>query len=161
MFCAPILIFCAFPSASFTFAIAVKGGAITTSTAEMSSISSSKSLTNSAASACSMFIFQLAATIFLRRVMLFLGQGGHSWQFLAFEQFQRGATAGRNKSHLIGDPGLFHRRYRIAATDDGRGVRVCERPCDRKRAFGKIGNFKNTERSVPQNGFCHCDFGGE
>src|SRR5207249_1848039 len=43
---------------------AVKGGTTTTSTADMSPISSNKSLTNSAASACSMFIFQLAATIF-------------------------------------------------------------------------------------------------
>src|SRR5438128_3250807 len=64
IFCAPTLIFCALTSDSTTLAIAVKGGTITTSTADMSPISSNKSLTNSAASACSMFIFQLAATIF-------------------------------------------------------------------------------------------------
>src|SRR5690242_9167711 len=56
--------FCALPSASITFAIAVKGGTITTSTSVMSPRSSSIDSTNRADSACVMFIFQLAATIF-------------------------------------------------------------------------------------------------
>ena len=66
MFCAPTLMFCALPSASVTFAIAVNGGIMTTSTSAMSPISSSSDLMNAADSACVMFIFQLAATIFLR-----------------------------------------------------------------------------------------------
>ena len=57
--------FCALPNASVTFAIAVNGGMITTSTSLISPMSrSNNDSTNRADSACVMFIFQLAATIF-------------------------------------------------------------------------------------------------
>ena len=58
--------FCDLPNDSVTFVIAVNGGIMTTSTSAMSPISSSSDLMNAADSACVMFIFQLAATIFLR-----------------------------------------------------------------------------------------------
>src|SRR6202171_6779712 len=64
MFCAPTLMFCALPSDSVTFAIAVKGGIMTTSTSEISPRSRSNDSTKRADSACVMFIFQFAATIF-------------------------------------------------------------------------------------------------
>src|SRR5207248_7259184 len=64
MFCAPTFMFCALPSDSITFAIAVNGGTITTSTSVISPRSSSIDSTNRADSACVIFIFQLAATIF-------------------------------------------------------------------------------------------------
>src|ERR1700675_3994664 len=64
MFCAPTLMLCEAPSASITFAIAVNGGTITTSTSVMSPRSSNNDWTKRADSACVMFIFQLAATIF-------------------------------------------------------------------------------------------------
>jgi hypothetical protein len=54
------------PSASVTFTIAVNGGRMTTSTSDTSPISSNSDSTNRADLACIMFIFQLAATIFLR-----------------------------------------------------------------------------------------------
>src|SRR5882762_666132 len=63
MFCAPTLMFCALLSDSVTFAIAVKGGMMTTSTSEISPRSRSNDSTKRADSACVMFIFQFAATI--------------------------------------------------------------------------------------------------
>jgi len=58
---------CALPSASVTFAIAVNGGIITTSTSVISPMSRRRNdSTNRADSACVMFIFQLAAYDFLR-----------------------------------------------------------------------------------------------
>src|ERR1700719_2966482 len=64
MFCAPTLMLCDAPSACITFAIAVNGGTITTSTSVMSPRSRTNDSTKRADSACVMFIFQLAATIF-------------------------------------------------------------------------------------------------
>src|SRR6266540_531760 len=66
IFCAPTLMFCALPSASITFAIAVNGGTMTISTSVISPRSRSIDSINRAASACVMLIFHLAATIFLR-----------------------------------------------------------------------------------------------
>src|SRR5438132_8225121 len=84
MFCAPTLMFCALPNDSVTFAIAVKGGMITTSTSDMSPRSSSNDSTNRPASACVMFIFQFAATIFFR-----ITRAVESWSNGVVEYWER------------------------------------------------------------------------
>src|SRR6266446_6811539 len=128
MFCAPTFMFCALPSDSITSAIAVNGGTITTSTSVISPRSSSIDSTKRADSACVIFIFQLAATIFFLMnsihhedheghedrgnqikascsacpSWLFIRQGSYAWQFLSFQKFQRRTATGGNKGHFIG-----------------------------------------------------------
>src|SRR2546423_7136667 len=99
---------CDAPSASMTFTSAVNGGMITTSTSVMSPRSSNNISMKRADSACVMFIFQLAATIFFL-IKLFVGKRGDSGKFFPFQQFKRRAAAGGNKCHLVGKAGLFHR----------------------------------------------------
>src|SRR5438067_2364845 len=141
---------CDAPSASITFASAVNGGTITTSISVMSPRSSRSDSTKRADSACVMFIVQLAATIFLR-INLFVRKGGNAGQLFTFEQLERGATAGGNESHLVGQPGLLYRCDRVAAADNCRRSRFRQRFRDRSCPFGKIGNFKNADRPIPQN----------
>src|SRR4051794_2623693 len=66
MFCAPSFTFCTSCSASLAFDSDVNGGTITTSTSADSPISRRKVSMKVAVSVWVMFIFQFAATIFLR-----------------------------------------------------------------------------------------------
>src|SRR4029453_16539580 len=123
-----------------------------------------------------MFIFQLAATIFLRinlsdrmnriyKMILHRNQFGlfllvslsfgaerrNARQFLSLKKFQGGPPAGGDECHFTGKSGLSYRSHRIAAADNRRRPRLRERFSNRDGSFGEIGNLENANRSIPQN----------
>ncbi len=149
--------FCALPNASLTFAIAVNGGIITTSTSVISPTSRRNDSINRSDSPCVMFIFQLAATNFFV-ASLFFSLTRPRREALCLREFQRCAAAGGNKRHFRGEPGLFDRCHRVAAADNGRRPRLRHGFCDRDCAFAEFRNFKNAHRSVPQNRFSAGNF---
>src|SRR5438270_10326969 len=78
-------------------------------------------------------------------------QRSDSRQLFSLEKFKRGAAARRDERHLVGEPGLFHRRDRIASADDRRRSRAREdfRDCNGSRGEGW--NFQDADRPVPQD----------
>ena len=88
----------------------------------------------------------------------FVRQCGDAWKFFPFQQFERCAAAGRDKSHLVRQAGLFYCGDRIAASDNGRCVRTRQRFRDRDCAGRERGNLENSDRPVPQNRFRLRDF---
>src|SRR5437763_12129427 len=55
---------------------------------------------------------------------LLVGQRFHARQLAPFEEFERGAAAGRDVRDLFGYAGLVHRRKREAAADNRRRINV-------------------------------------
>ena len=79
----------------------------------------------------------------------------HAGQLATLEELERGAAAGRDVGHPVGQALLGHRGDRIAAADhDGRaGVGALgEDPCDGLRAVGERRDLEDPERTVPEDG---------
>src|SRR2546429_242626 len=55
-------------------------------------------------------------------------QDRHRGQFLAFEEFEEGAAGGRDVADAIRDAELVDRGDRVAASGDGKGGRLGDRP---------------------------------
>src|SRR5215204_1833328 len=74
---------------------------------------------NARASAGPWFIFQLAANVSCRAVMiLHRVQRGHARKLLALEKLERRAATGRDMGDLVSEPGLSHSRGGITSAND-------------------------------------------
>src|ERR1035437_7868296 len=110
---------------------AVNGGQTTMSTSLTLAKSILRLRTRSSASATVLFIFQFPAIISFRSlfikglrlcVRLFLAQGGHARQDLAFEEFEARAAAGAHEGHFVAQLGFVQRLNAVAAADDALGA---------------------------------------
>src|SRR5262245_49812179 len=98
--------------------MAVNGGPTTICTPLAFLTAPRRSVTNAAASATVLNIFQLPAMKGVR--MLFVRQGCHTREHAAAEELQRRAATGGDVSDLVGEAGFLDRGNRVAASDDRR-----------------------------------------
>ena len=89
----------------------------------------------------------------VRRPWLAVLQRGDAGQLSSLEELERGAAAGRDVGHPVGEPSLLDRRRRVAAADDRGGARRSatsardRRACRRRTAAiskTPIGPFQTT-----------------
>src|SRR5215218_10559446 len=100
---------------------------------------------NARASAGPWFIFQLAANVSCRAVMiLHRVQRGHARKLLALEKLERRAATGGDMGDLVSEPGLSHSRGGITSANDrhraarcrlGHGARHGESAVVERRSF--------------------------
>src|SRR5690606_18300208 len=160
-------------SASATAVSARNVGQTTRSTVVYAASRWANSCAKAAASCTVLYIFQLPAMIGVRRMIilvvfisvdqaatkstsLFILQGHHTGQGLAFEHFQTCATTRRNMCDLFGKAGTFHCGGRVAATDDGNCPITCrfgQQFCNCVCSVGKSRDFKHAHRPIPDNRF--------
>ena len=82
-------------------------------------------------------------------------EDGDPGQLATLEELERGAAAGADVGHPVGEALLLDGRDRVAAADDdGRaGVgHVGQEPGHRPRALGERRDLEDAERSVPEDG---------
>ena len=82
-------------------------------------------------------------------------QDGDPRQLATLEELERGAAAGRDVGHPVGQALLLDRGDRIAAADDDRraGIGpVGQEAGDRVRPMGERGDLEDAERAVPEHG---------
>ena len=78
-------------------------------------------------------------------------EGRSSRGVFAFEQFQRGAAAGRDERHIFRFAGSMHGQSRFTSADDRQCIGIGNRVGHREGASGIRIDFKDPHRSVPQN----------
>eukprot|EP00964_Phaeocystis_antarctica_P164350 scaffold142275_cov60-Phaeocystis_antarctica.AAC.1 len=98
----------------------------------------------------------MQAAVSVSRQRLGLLERGHAGQDLALEELERGATAGGDVRHLLGEASLLHRRDRVAAADDGDAAVLAgdlgERVGDVECALGEGLKLEDAHGAVPDDG---------
>src|SRR3712207_9478618 len=96
----------------------VKGTKTATSTPSASAARGNSAAVYCSASRMVLFIFQLAAIIGRRAILIpLIRKDRHARQLLALYVLEAGPAAGRDVAHLVLEAELAQRRYRVAAPD--------------------------------------------
>src|SRR5690606_7669913 len=87
---------------------------------------------------------------------LLILERGDTGQGFAFEHFEACAATRRNVGDLVGKSSLFHRRYRVAAADDGGRAllgQVGKLLRHRSRSRRELVLLEHSHRTIPDDGF--------
>src|SRR3954453_7240836 len=124
----------------------VAGGQTATSTSSTSPSAAASSRQKASVSVASLNIFQFPAMSISG-----LRDRENAREFLAFEQLERGAAAGRDPGDPVGEAHLLDRADGVAAADDRVGAGVRHRVGDGLRAVGEARELEDAHRAVPED----------
>src|SRR5919199_2072762 len=135
----------------------VNGAKTATSTPPASAGRGRSAAVYSWASRTVLFIFQFAAIIGRRAIVLcpLLRQDRHTGQLLALDVLQGSSATGRDVAHPVLEPELLDGGDRVAAPDDARGTSLAGRGDGASDAFGAPGeslDLEDAHRAVPEDG---------
>src|SRR5437868_12761954 len=74
----------------------------------------------------------------------------HAWQFLPFDQLERGPAACRDVGHALSEAELLDRLHRLAAADHAHRRAVGHRPSDRLGPVRELRLLEQAHRAVPE-----------